>query len=275
MKFLSLSKDGLLPQFPMRISISRDKVVKDILVSSMPFRIISFKILVKPLPEDSATKNTCFEVSIVDALGKSIEAPAKLELSLYSTVNEQSATVCFVEWRKEAMAWSYQNGTRHTEGCMLPSVVCIRSTAISGPRAGYTVRASVLSLSGTTVSLTKVGRGVSPRFHRLGPESSLSIRPAPIAVTTETGGTVSEISPVVCTVQTPQEYIKSPTAGMSLTPQEFTVKSPQDTFRHFAQVAMRALHSAYIASTPDEFSIENLNEAYIMYVRSNIPRMVI
>lgn len=271
-KFLSLSKDGLLPQFPMRISISRDKLVKDIVVSSQPFRIISFKVLVKPLPEENVTVNTRVEVSIVDVHGKSLEVPAKLDLSLYSTTDEQSAGVSFVDWRKEAMAWTYENGAQITDGCVLPAVVCIRSTTVVGARAGYTVRASVLSLSGTTVSLTKVGRGVSPCFHHLRSQSSSS-RPAPIAVNSDETADTNEISPTLSTAHPPQEYARSPAAVMpSLLPQELTAKSPQDTFRHFAQLAMRALHSAYTASTPEEFSIGTLNEAYDMYDHTDIPK---
>jgi hypothetical protein len=165
MKFLPLSKDGLLPQFPVRVTLARDSAMEDIIVSSEQFRIIAYKVLVEQVsvPELSYPS---FDISLVDAAGHRISLNAKLEVALFSTCSAVNTAAPLVEWVREThiFSWSFKSGMRNIDHANLPTAIQFKTVPAYRGKTAFRVRVTVLSVGasqggGSCVSLTKIGRG--------------------------------------------------------------------------------------------------------------------
>lgn len=254
LKFLSLSKDGLLPQYPMRVTLSRDKDARDVVVSTASLRVILYKMCVRQAAEDITSPFPKFELSVIDMFNNKIDIYGKVELHLYSTASPPHMPINRMEWLREPLSWSYERGPRGSDQSQLPALISIKTSAIMTGKSAFRLRATMLGINSTAFSLTKIGRGFSAPFNLTGDSRQLATKPQYMPSVYQSTGQNAGIVRL-----TALESLPPSGSADTAVP-----KTPQDIFRQFAQVVMRSLHNAYMSTSGDGFNADALNDAYEM-----------
>ena len=245
-KFLALSRDGLLPQFPVRVSISEDPNVERVIVSSEQFRIIEYKAEVK-LIESPNSKLPKFEVSLRNVNNVYLEGLLKLDIHLHSSSSDMSSTTDKREWVKESICnWGYDNKLSCSDLVHLPALILPEIPKSHTDTRLYRLTAIVLSLVNTTVSLTKVGRGYSPEFSFPVSDEGASPSPSPPPLPTpspvSTDAVVPDVPPKPAVTPFIQPLV-SPNNVVSLTAPLMTLASSSSLTNLSDQDALLQAHA--------------------------------
>lgn len=258
-KFLPLTRDGLLPQLPVCVSLSSGSAATEFILSSKPCRIISHKMRITQISEATGGSLPKFELSAIDIKREAVNLVGIFDVTLYSISHYATEKTPEMGWGRTQLIWSYENGQSITEMCSLPAVISLKSSSYRSGSSAYCLRASATRLGTNFISLTKIGRADSHVFF---------YKPLSKAASSSDTSSIPSI-PKLITLPTrsllnaTHENLKN-SENQVIDHTYVIPKGPRETTHQFVQAVMKALHKAYMTNDPKCISTENLNEAYDM-----------